>query len=290
MDILNDFYKRYGRENGIAEVDFSPASLCLYDGNRYKVGLSLSFGTTIAFRKRKDGRIVMSKTNSNLKEGINICDIERFNGEAWARRIISVIKKIPPNGEGIEMLFQNDAGNRSFDCLKLCVSKAYSKLTKTELSPMQLLKIADMPSHYISSITESRLCIFDKAIEAYKTFNPNIENKNIIIITSGRKRKQVKLPSDFYNRADERINELSGENFDKIIGTLSKNMLSYIKYPEIKVLFNEICGFCDNVLILPDLSGVAVVIPTEGIDEFLSVILARYEKKTGLTPAFYISD
>ena len=95
-DLKNDFYKIYTHEGGTADTVFCPccvplfgeAMSCENSGLLPVLGLRLSFGARAAFRKRADGRIVLSHTGSDTRAQINKSNIEKLITPIWARDIV----------------------------------------------------------------------------------------------------------------------------------------------------------------------------------------------------------
>ncbi len=292
MDILTDFYKRYGHGGGVASVERLGTPFCIFKTKVAEVGLKTSFGASVAYRIRTDGRIVLSRTDTNLKESINISDIDRFHGEAWAEEIINLIKKLPPEGVGAELLLHQDIDDSLLAPKTLCAVSAYSKLLKNNVSPHTLLSVADKPPYFMASFTEGQIAVVNTQTKSFMTYNLESDKEKVIVIKSGKHRKPLKLPSKYYEREYIRIKAISGSllSIGSFMYEASRDMLSYLPTPELDTLFNEILEFSKKVRILPDLSGAVVLLDKEKIDELIELVGTGYEKKTGLAPAFYISD
>ncbi len=292
MDILSDFYKRFGYENGACKTENIGASLCLFKSNMSEIGLRLSFGTIAAYRKRLDGRIIISRTDTNLNDSINISDIDLFHGSPYAEKIISIIKKLPPEGVGIEMLLHNETSGKTLSPMTLCAIKSYIGLLKSDVTPLSIISLTDNLPYHIASLTNSRIAVVNSQTKAFMTYNPEWEGSKVLVIKSGKLRKQQKLSQKYYEREYVRINAVSSSinSIGEFMYEASRDMLSYIVAPELEVLFKECCEFTKGVRILADLSGAVMLLETDKIDEAVMLIRSRYEKKTGLPPAFYISD
>ncbi|MBQ7793160.1 MAG: hypothetical protein IJ366_01440, partial [Clostridia bacterium] len=210
QDIKTDFYKRHGRDGGIADSFFCPASVCIFRCETAEVGLSLSFGAHTAYRKRSDGRIILSRTDSNIKESVNQIDIDRFKGAAWAEEIINAVKKLPSTEYGAEILMHTDVGEPSLAPQLLCAVSAFSKLCENSISPQNLISLSGCTPYQLASLTNSRIAAANTATLDYMTYNPTADGKKIIVIKTGKKHKPTKLPKSFYDRELSRINSLSG--------------------------------------------------------------------------------
>ncbi len=292
LDIKSDFYKRHGREGGVAEVCFCPTSVCLFACETYQVGLRLSFGATAAYRGRSDGRIILSRTDTNVKESVNRLYIDRFMGEPWAEEIINAVKKSALDKNGVEVLFHSDVGEPSLDNRLLCGVAVFSKLSEEQLLPQMLIKLTDKEPYKTASLTEGRIAIVNNATLSYMTYNPDFNGRKIIVIKTGKHRRVPKLSSSYFEREYARINSLSRSvsALGELMTEASRDMLKEISAPELETLFNEVTGFADEVRIMPDLTGAVLVCEEKNVDELVMIVGSRYEKKTGLTPAFYISD
>lgn len=301
QSITDDFYKRFTHDGGIAQELFIPASVRIFGSGRNscpEVGLRLSFGATVAYRPRTDGRIVLSRTDSDTIQSVNIHNRQKYHCAAWAEEIFNAILSLPLQSSGIQMLLHTDVGLPEFAPRILCAVSAAAKPVNCNLSLQALLRSARFPAYYTASFfPERRVSIAN--IQTYDSLSYKllIPGKKIIIIKTENHRKQHIFPDAFSSREAKRINNAAAcledgftDGFRQLMCQASRDMLRTHPNKKAEALFDIILDFSESVRILPDYSGAVVFIDDNAVDDFIRTAGDKYEKKAGIRPAFYISD
>ncbi|MBS7298596.1 MAG: hypothetical protein KIG65_05885 [Eubacteriales bacterium] len=301
QDIISDFYKRFTHDGAIAEKVSCPASVCLFSGGRNfcpEVGLRLSFGAEAAYSKRKDGRIVLARSDSDTLQSTNVADYPKGSYADWAEEIISSILQLPIKQEGVQMLLHTDVGLPELAPRTLCAVFAAAKISGKAISAQSVLRCANYSAYCLASlIPQHRVCIVNSQTLDYAQYNLETGGRKIIVVKTNARRKNPNLSGRFSEREAERIGKAAlclADDYIKGLGELmcesSRDMLKTFSDNKMEQLFEIILEFSRSVRILPDYSGAVFFAENENVDNFIMLIGDKYEKKTGTRPAFYISD
>lgn len=301
MDIISDFYKRF-EKNGISVYTLScPASVTLLGNNNDfrtpVLALSLSFGTSVAYRCRKDNRIVLERTDTDTPYSANIINTHHIPSPDWAKNMLHSINKLIPEPQGIDMLFHNDTGNPEFSDITLCGVFAYASLFGTEKSIRSIIKATNStPTQIASLLTGNRFSVVNTATLEYIPYNFNFKGYKIVLIKIN-KSHYTKISQSFSLNEKDRLNNAVFAIINNDISSLGEciyssgtEILNNNKNNNCNYIFSYASEFSKMIRPFNDLSGVIVIVKEKLCDEMVKVIGSRYEKKTGGKPAFYISD
>ncbi len=300
-DIITDFYKRFLHDGGKADMVSCPASVCLFGSGSSscpEVGLKLSFGAEAAYRRRSDDRIVLSRTDSDTLQSVNIIDLYKFNGADWAREILSATEKLPIKPSGAEILLHTDVGAPELAPRLLCAIYAAATLFGNSVTTQAVLRAASYPAYYMASLLkEERVSVANTSTLDYLAYKLPIKEKKIIVVKIESQRKRPKFSSAFSERENDRIKKAAlclNDGYTDSVGQLmceaSRDMLKIHPDSKAELLFNNILDFTGAVRILPDYSGAVAFVADDSVDEFVKLVGDKHEKKTGTRPAFYISN
>lgn len=299
QDIKTDFYKRFSNKTDTAYTRNTPAAVCLFGGVKgclYEAGLALSFGSHAAFRKRNDGRVVLSRSDSDSAQSVNIAELDRFHGADWAAEILTSARRLPTDFGGFEMLIHSDCGLPSFSPHLLCSLSAICDMYSTA-KPLDILSAAKARLYYLPSISGAKAGIVNALTRETFTYNPVFESEKIIAVITDKPKESNFLSRTFTAREDKRTIAAAdclakGNTAD--LGTLmresSDDLLALFNNAKLETLFRLANDYTKAVKLLPDQSGAVCFVKDSLVDEFVKIVGDRHEKKTGTFPAFYISD
>ena len=303
QDLISDFYKRYTHDGGIAGSVKCPASVVLFgaadaNGSLPTISLALSFGAETAFRVRGDGRLVLSRTDSDAQQSVNKIDVEKFSGADWADEIFKAFAKLPVALGGAELLMHTDVGLPEFSPRKLCAVQAAAKAFSRDEMPSAILRAADYPPYYLTSLIENaRAAAINTTTLEYLPYSFKLAGKKIVIARIQSKRNIPKSTVLYREHERTRINRAAGALSDGDIDLLgiimreaSFDMLSAHKSSSVGALFEYASEFTHAVRVMVDFAGIIAFVADPEVDKFVAIVGDRYEKKTGIRPAFYISD
>ncbi|MEE0945036.1 MAG: hypothetical protein UIM24_06280 [Clostridia bacterium] len=301
QDIITDFYKRFTHEDGIAEKYSCPASVCIFGSGKNscpEVGLRLSFGAEAAFRTRSDGRLVLSRSDSDTITSINKINFPVPNIADWAAEIINAIMRLSSKPEGIQMLLHTDVGIPELAPRVLCAVAAAAKLADTEMPLQSILRSAKYPAYYTAALlSKGRVSVSNIQTLDYLAYNLDLKGKKIITTKINTRRKRPDFPEIYNEHEKERISKATAclemgytDQLGLLMQDASQDMLR--RHPDKKAeqLLNIILDYSPSVRILPDYSGAVVFVNDNNVDSFIMLVGDKYEKKAGTRPAFYISD
>lgn len=301
MNIINEFYKRFDRFGEKAESVSVPHSVCLLGTPDLptvpSVGISLSFGTECAYRKRKDDRIIIKYTDSPNTDSVNITDTKSFYVEKSVKQMLNSISQLTEKMCGAELLLHSDTSTSDFSHKRLCAVKAYSAITNSEDSFRTIIKAAaSAPFEIVSVIPDARFVIINNITLDYFFYPFNFDGYKIVCIKSGNT-KHIKPSSGFIEREKCRINCLDTAlktnnicELGDIISESGKDIISISNIRTINNLYSFASDFTKYIRPFYDYSGLFAIIENEKCDEFIKVIGLKHQKKTGKKPVFYISD
>lgn len=301
QDIITDFYKRFTHEDGIAEKLVCPASVLIFGSGKNscpEVGLRLSFGAEAAFRSRRDGRIVLSRSDSDTLQSINTVNYPAPNIADWAAEIIDAIMKLPTRPKGVQMLLHTDVGLPELAPRVLCAVAAAARLANSDLPLQSILRSAKFPAYYTASLLENeRITISNIQTLDFISYDLDLTGKKIIVIKIHTRRKRPEFHESYSEHEAERISKAANclkdgyiDGLGQLMQDASRDMLK--RHPDKKAeqLFDIILELTQSVRILPDYSGAVAFVNDNDVDNFIMLVGDKYEKKTGARPAFYISD
>ncbi len=299
QDIKTDFYKRFLNKTDTAYARTTPAAVCLFGGMKgclYEAGLTLSFGSHAAFRKRNDGRIVLSRSDSDSAQSVNIAELDRFHGADWAREILTAAKRLPIDFGGFEMLIHSDCGLPSFSPHLLCSLCAICDMYE-KAKPLDIISAAKAPPYCFPSLAAAKAGIANTLTRETFTYNPIFDGEKSIAVITDKPRENKLLSRTFAAREDKRTiaaadclakGNIAG--LATLMSESSEDLLVLWESSKHETLYRLSTDYTKAVKLLPDQSGAVCFVKDNLVDEFVKIIGDRHEKKTGSRPAFYISD
>lgn len=299
QDIKTDFYKRFYNKTDTAYTRTTPAAVCLFGGVSgclYEAGLCLSFGSHAAFRKRRDGRIVLMRSDSDSAQSVNTAELEKFHGADWAQEIITSAKRLPIDFGGFEMLIHSDCGLPAFSPHLLCSLGAVSDMYGTT-KPLDIIATAKARLYYFPSLSGAKAGIVNTLTRETFVYNPTFSDTKIVAVITEKPQDNKLQSKTFVAREDKRtvqaaeiLSKGTTDNLAPLMTESSDDLLVLMDSPKHETLYRLTKDYTKAVKLLPDRSGAVCFVKSELVDEFVKIIGDRYEKKTGTHPAFYISD
>lgn len=299
QDIKTDFYKRFSNKCDTAYTRKAPAAVCLFGGMKgclYEAGLSLSFGAEAAFRKRSDGRIVLSRSDSDSAQSVNIAELDVFHGADWAAEILTCMQRLPTIAGGFEMLLHSDCGLPSFSPELLCALGAICDMYG-KANPAQIIDTARAKLYYLPSLSGGKVGIINTVSRESFLYNLSLTDEKIVAVITDKPKENKTLSRTFAAREDKRTaaaaqclakGNLTG--LATLMTESSDDLLALWESNKLETLFRLAKDYTKAVKLLPDQSGAVCFVKDNLVDEFVAIVGDRHEKKTGTRPAFYISD
>lgn len=299
QDIKTDFYKRFSSKTDTAYTRKTPAAVCLFGGVKgclYEAGLSLSFGSHAAFRKRADGRIILARSDSDSAQSVNTAELEKFHGAGWAEEILTAIKKLPISVGGFEMLIHSDCGLPAFSPHLMCVLGAicdmYGKVT-----PFDIISAAKEKPCTLPSISGAKAGVINVVTHESFLYKFSLSGEKIVAVIADKPKETTALSKTFAEREDRRtalaarcFARSNSDGLATLMTESSEDLLTLRNSSKSETLFRLAKDYTNAVKLLPDQSGAVCFVKDSLVDEFVKIVGDRYEKKTGTRPAFYISD
>lgn len=299
QDIKTDFYKRFFNKTDTAYTRTTPATVCLFGGVSgclYEAGLCLSFGSHIAFRERTDGRIVLMRSDSDSAQSVNTAELEKFHGADWAQEIITSAKRLPFDFGGFEMLIHSDCGFPAFSPHLICSLSAICDMySKTK--PLDIITAAKARPYYFPSLADAKAGIVNTLTRETFVYNPTFSDTKIVAVITEKPQDKKLQSKTFAAREDKRTVQAAEilskgvvDSLAPLMAQSSDDLLALIDSPKHETLYRLAKDYTKAVKLLPDRSGAVCFMKNALVDEFVKIVGDRYEKKTGIHPAFYISD
>lgn len=299
QDIKTDFYKRFSNKTDTAYTRKTPAAVCIFGGMKgclYEAGLSLSFGSEVAFRKRTDGRIILARSDSDSAQSVNIAELEKFHGADWAQEIITSAKRLPFDFGGFEMLIHSDCGLPSFSPHLICALGAICDMYG-KARPDDILTAANAKLYHYPTLTDAKAGVANTATRESFLYKFSLSGEKIVAVITD-KPKENKILSRTFSEREDRRTTLTAKCFARsnsaelatLMAESSEDLLALLNSRRLETLFRLAKDYTDAVKLLPDQSGAICFVKDSLVDEFVEIVGDRHEKKTGTRPAFYISD
>lgn len=284
--IKEDFEKRY--ECYPKNLFFCGKPIVFFKKNGLVLGTSLSVGGYIATAKREDGRIQLSRRDSNSLFRVNIEEIGIYRGE----RICDLLIKLEEYGakpQGADILiYENTDFKLPAELLLLCAQKG---LCKNPILPREAVR-------YFDNYEENSVAVLSKSNHIIAFCGQNIEylpfhnQKYKIVISAVRDRTVIReYASSLAEDAKEALVVQDMERFGHILDKSNRILLD--KYPGSKSrrLFDIATSLGDSLGNGAFLEGgIFSVVENNRVDTFIHNLGGAYEKRVGGRPAFYITQ